>query len=135
MSFDRYNVVIDKVVSEADKKRILVVEDDPGLRSLLMMICRETGHHVDAVADGVEGLNAYETGNYALIITDNGMPRMKGWKMMEEIKKRGNGVPVVLFTTDADLTLEQAQEHGFAHYEPKPVRVPRIHELIAEYLS
>ncbi len=123
-----------EVVDKADKKRILVVEDDPILRSLMAEICGHTGHYVDEAADGVEGLAAYQTGKYGLILTDNNMPKMKGWDMMSEIKLNGNGVPVVLLTSDPALTVEKAKEHGFATYVPKPVRMSAVHDLIAEYI-
>jgi len=119
-------------VPEEQRKRVLIVDDETAIRETFAMLCSHYGHDADTAADGVEGLAMYKKGGYDLILTDNNMPVMGGWEMMEEIKQNGNGVPVVLLS-GRPIDPGEAKAQGFIHYEPKPVMMSRVHELIEQY--
>ena len=57
---------------------------------------------------------------------------LSGWEMMAEIKRSGNGVPVVLMS-GRPIDLDDAKAQGFIHYEMKPVRMNQVNKFIEEY--
>ena len=66
--------------------RILVIEDESDLRSLLRVLLEKEGHEVEEAADGSEGLSSLRGGNdYDLIITDVLMPREDGIAVIKQL--------------------------------------------------
>ena len=73
-------------------KRVLVVDDDSSLRSLMKMLLRTVGlgsEAVDVAKDGVEGLQMLKTGNYDFVLTDVNMPGMEGDDMLLAAARAG----------------------------------------------
>ena len=78
--------------------QLLVVEDDKPLSSALSQILRENGHIVDAVYDGADGLAYGESGIYDVIILDVMLPKMNGFDVVAELRRRKIATPVLLLT-------------------------------------
>jgi CheY-like chemotaxis protein len=68
-----------------EEKRILVVDDDPAIRTLLFTILRRRGLSVDMAKNGREAMERLARCNYALILLDLMMPVMNGWDVLEKI--------------------------------------------------
>lgn len=89
-------------------KKILVVEDDPDIRALMMSRLEANGFETIEAEDGVEGLAKYISVRPDLMILDAMMPRMGGHEVLEAIrKKRAAGediapAPVIILTARAD---------------------------------
>jgi two-component system OmpR family response regulator len=83
-------------------RRILVIEDDPDLRSLYSSTLRVAGYEVEAVADGLDALYHLENALPALVILDIGLPRISGRTVYEEITRqpRTRRLPIVVVTGD-----------------------------------
>ncbi len=85
---------------ERAEKRILVVDDDESIRTLLFTILSRSGLCVDAAIDGAEALDRLAQCRYALILLDLMMPRINGWQVLEAIAKRpGGDRPMVIVMT------------------------------------
>ena len=101
--------------------RVLVAEDDPGLRSVLERGLREGGYVVDAVADGVaaiEFLRAYE---YEVVVLDWRMPRMTGLEVVQSMRRSGSLVPVLMLTArDTPADRVSGLDGGADDYLVKP---------------
>ena len=101
--------------------RVLVAEDDPGLRSVLERGLREQGYVVDAVADGdtaVAHLRAYE---YAVAVLDWRMPGRSGIEVIAAARARGIATPVLLLTArDAPADRVTGLDAGADDYLVKP---------------
>ena len=69
-------------------KRILVVDDDPGLREALAAFLRQEGHGVDTAADGAEALARLDHERYDLILSDLRMPGLDGPALYEALRTR-----------------------------------------------
>lgn len=112
--------------------RILVVEDEPKTSAYLQRGLTENGFVVDVVADGVDGHFYATTGDYQLIILDVGLPRMDGWKALEEIRKHKD--TPVLFLTARDKIEDRVRglELGADDYLVKPFA---FSELLARVRS
>ena len=78
--------------------RILVVDDDPALRSLLKLVAARAGFDVDTARDGVEALEKLTTNEYLIAVIDLMMPRVNGYDVVQRLaafEKR----PAVLVVT------------------------------------
>jgi DNA-binding response OmpR family regulator len=78
--------------------RILLAEDDAGLRSVLERGLREDGFVVDAVGDGEVALRYLNTYEYSVVILDWRMPGRSGVEVVQDLRQRHNHVPVLLLT-------------------------------------
>lgn len=108
--------------------RILIVDDDKELVTLLSERMKTEGFSLDAAHDGKKGLELAASGNYALVILDVMMPRMGGMEVLKELRTRSS-VPVLMLTAKGeDIDRILGLELGADDYLPKPFN-PR--ELIA----
>jgi len=80
------------------ERRILLVEDEPGLVITLGDRLRSEGHHVEAAADGETGLNIAASGAFDLIILDIMLPRKSGIDVCRDLRQRGISTPVLMLT-------------------------------------
>jgi two-component system OmpR family response regulator len=78
--------------------RILVVEDDKDLRTLLKKALIEAGYAVDTSADGEDGHFLGETEPYDAVILDLGLPKLDGVTILERWRKAGRKMPVLILT-------------------------------------
>jgi DNA-binding response OmpR family regulator len=78
--------------------RVLVAEDDPGLRSVLERGLREQGYVVDAVADGTDALAYLRSYQYEVAVLDWRMPKKTGIEVLTEMRRRGNRTAVLMLT-------------------------------------
>ena len=83
-------------------ERVLVVEDDPAVRSLVVATLTRKGYDVTAAEDGISALDAVERMRQLdLVITDVRMPRMNGLAFYEQLQSAFPGVPTVLISGDS----------------------------------
>jgi signal transduction histidine kinase/ActR/RegA family two-component response regulator len=78
--------------------RVLLVDDDPRLVSVLSDMLQAEGHQVTAATNGAEALVLFDPGAHDVVITDLGMPRMNGWEVAERVKARSPGTAVFILT-------------------------------------
>jgi two-component system OmpR family response regulator len=77
--------------------RVLVIEDDPGLRRSLSATLKDEGFAVDQAADGEEGLYHAREGLYDVIVLDVMMPKLDGWQVLAQLRPE-HSVPVLMLT-------------------------------------
>src|SRR5256885_3587000 len=78
--------------------RVLLVEDDMDLQRLLKTALSDAGYVVDAASDGEEGHFLGDTEPYDVVILDLGLPKMDGVRVLEQWRKAGRKVPVLILT-------------------------------------
>jgi DNA-binding response OmpR family regulator len=78
--------------------RVLVAEDDDGLRSVLERGLRENGYAVDVTVDGQQALRYLDTYDYEVAIIDWRMPRLTGLELIQQLRRRGSSLPVLMLT-------------------------------------
>jgi two-component system alkaline phosphatase synthesis response regulator PhoP len=78
--------------------RILLVEDDPGLRLTLTHRLGSEGYRVETAGDGEEGLARAVGDAFDLLILDVMLPRKSGFDVLRDLRQRGIGTPVLMLT-------------------------------------
>src|SRR5580698_3267919 len=78
--------------------RILLVEDDKDLQRLLKRALTDAGYVVDSASDGEEGHYLGDTEPYDAVILDLGLPKMDGVRVLENWRKDGKKMPVLILT-------------------------------------
>jgi len=78
--------------------RILVVEDEAKIASLLQKSLSEDHYSVDIAPDGEEGLYLFDVNEYDLIILDIMLPKKDGITVCKEIRKKNNSTPILMLT-------------------------------------
>jgi DNA-binding response OmpR family regulator len=110
---------------------ILVVEDDPGIRTALVGGLELSGYRVVAASDGWEALEQLDESLPALIILDLQMPRMDGVTFAREFGRRGlrPSIPLLLLSGDSDARA-RAGQIGAEWCLSKPLRFPVLLEAV-----
>jgi putative two-component system response regulator len=112
--------------ARAGVSRVLLAEDNPINREIMMSQLSALGYTVEAAANGMEALRKYQAGPYDLILTDIEMPELDGYGLTAEIRRMeqaaGRRTPILAITaSDFDLAEEGARAAGFDGYMLKPL--------------
>jgi DNA-binding response OmpR family regulator len=113
-------------------ENILVVEDDPSVRTLLEKSLKAQGYRVSVCADGLEGLTRLENERPDLLLVDIMMPRLDGMTFVRAVKSNAETkpIPVILLTAKNDpKSLIDGINVGARFYITKPFQ---LDELLAK---
>jgi DNA-binding NtrC family response regulator len=115
---------------EGGPKRILVVDDEPAIVSLLSTILREKGWSVTGANSGTDGIDRLERGRYDVVLTDLAMPDASGIDLLRAAKVIHPDVEVILMTGYATTdTAIEAMRGGAFHYVVKPLNIEEVANL------
>ena len=110
-------------------KRILIVEDEPAMRSGLKDNLEIEEYEVDEAGDGMEALEKIKNGHYNLIILDVMMPGLSGFDVCKKTRALGNQTPIILLTAKGEeIDKVLGLELGADDYITKPFS---LRELLA----
>jgi len=108
-------------VTPAPLARVLVVDDDAGVRYTLREILASAGVEVDEAADGVEALGRLDARPASLVVTDLRMPRMDGMELLRRVQARAPAPRVVVITAHgSERQAVDAMKAGAYDYFRKP---------------
>ena len=79
-------------------KKILVVDDEPDISSSIKRGLERNGFQVDAYTDPEKALSEFKPGTYDLLLVDIRMPKLNGFELYREIKKRNDQSKICFFT-------------------------------------
>lgn len=101
--------------------KILVVEDEQSIQTLLTYNLKEAGHDVVNALDGKEGLELAQTEQPDLILLDWMLPQMDGMEVCKQLRLQKNSVPIIMLTAkDAEFDKVLGLELGADDYMTKP---------------
>jgi DNA-binding response OmpR family regulator len=83
--------------------RVLIVDDDPPIRTLVAEFLTRSGYRVDEAADGLAGLQAFYRTSPGLVILDVAMPELDGWQVLQRIREVSD-IPVLMLTAKTEET-------------------------------
>ena len=107
--------------------RVLVVEDEPDLQSVLAQCLREEGYAIDTASDGSEGLQKAKGVDYDAIVLDVMMPRLDGIGMLKKLREANRMTAVLLLTArDALPDRVKGLDAGADDYLVKPFELSEL---------
>lgn len=115
-------------------RRILVVDDDRGLRHVLAELLQEAGHQVGSAGDGPEALAMLGDGSgFDLVLLDIGLPSMSGLDVLARIRKMASPPLVIVMTADdTSATLLEAVRRQAYRYIRKPFPPSAVVDVVSE---
>ncbi len=117
------------------KKKILVIEDDADVLSMLEDFLTYLGYEVTSAVDGLEGLKKVKSGTYDLVITDVAMPYISGVGIISMLKKEFPEVPVIAITGYGYYAEEVAHEKQADKIMSKPFDIKDLQSTIEKLLE
>ncbi|HEV7240772.1 MAG TPA: response regulator [Thermoanaerobaculia bacterium] len=114
--------------------RILIVEDDSAIRTLIVSALKREPLDVHTAGDGLAALECVRANDYAVILLDLMMPRLNGYEFLESLDSvRGDAQPVIIVMTAFDSgalkKLPANRVHAVLH---KPFDVERVVDLVRD---
>jgi two-component system alkaline phosphatase synthesis response regulator PhoP len=127
----------------AEKKKILLIDDDPDFVEAVKVIVENAGYDVRVAYDGAEGLEAVAQEKPDLIVLDVMMPVMNGHEACAKLKAdpQTAKIPIILLTAVADRVTTSTYTHRdmleseAEDYMPKPVEPAELLSLIKGWLK
>ncbi len=111
--------------------RILIIEDDKEMRSLLEDFLEDEGYETDSAANGSEAFRKFAEKPFDLAITDLRMPGLSGWDILSAVKKFQLKMPVIVITAfGGEEAYRRALARGADGYLEKPIRFNKLRSLI-----
>jgi DNA-binding response OmpR family regulator len=117
------------------KKRLLVIDDDPQVRSLVRRTFQAPDYEVFEASDGDEAVAVVLEKHPDLILLDMHMPRLDGVAALDEIRTREPGAAVVMLTGDHNPThAKTAMDRGACDYITKPFNIETLKTCVTANL-
>jgi len=113
--------------------KILIADDQLGVRSLLVEIFQDDQHDVKTAENGEEALQLFIDFKPELILLDMKMPVMNGLEALRHIRALDSQVAVIMMTAYGDIeTMEAAKNLGILYYIGKPFDLFELREKVRE---
>lgn len=107
--------------------KLLVIEDENGIREALLHTLKKEGYLADGAADGAEGYELIATGLYDLVILDIMLPYINGIDLLHRIRSEKITVPVILLTAKSTLSDKiDGMDSGADDYLTKPFEMEEL---------
>jgi two-component system OmpR family response regulator len=109
------------------QRRILVVDDEPHIRGMVIRALEGAGYWIDSAADGSAGLALALAGDYQLVILDLVMPKADGRDIIGQLRRERPDEPVLVLSCLADITTKVAcLDMGAQDYLTKPFSIDEL---------
>ncbi len=116
--------------------RILIIEDDEEMRSLLEDFLRDEGFEADSAENGSEAFHKLAAEPFDLVITDIRMPGLTGLDILSAVKKCHEGTPVIVITAfGGQETYHKSLARGADGYLEKPIHFRKLRSLVHHLVS
>ena len=135
------SVNLGRVATELRKKnaespRILIVDDDPGQRSLLNTFLRTQGFETVTAESGQQALETLRAGKFGMMISDVRMPGLSGLETLRLARKEHATLPVLLVTAFTDIRdAVAAMRDGAVNYLAKPIDLDELMACVRQAIG
>jgi DNA-binding NtrC family response regulator len=118
------------------KEKILIVDDDEGVRQVLSQSLSDAGYRVSSAESGEKAVSAAREETFDLVILDMVLPRVDGMEVLKEITALRPEMPVVMITGYASVeTAIKAMKMGAVDYIVKPFRMEEVELVVGKALE
>jgi two-component system response regulator (stage 0 sporulation protein F) len=122
-------------MEEKERNRILIVDDQFGIRVLLTEIFQSEGFTTFQASNGVQALSAVEKEQPGLVLLDMKIPGMDGLEILKRMKERNEEVKVIIMTAYGELDMiQEALESGAITHLAKPFDIDKVVETVSKEL-
>ncbi len=116
--------------------RVLVVDDQKGVRRLLEELFRKDGYEVTVAVDGKDSVEKVKAYTPDIILMDMKMPNMNGLEASQEIIKLNDKIPIIMMTAYGEMeVVQKALEVGVKRYITKPFDIIDLRNMVREVLE
>ena len=119
--------------------QILIIDDEPNMRSMLRQMLHQAGHQVSEAGNGAEGIDSYERDPPDLVITDILMPKKEGIETIIALHRADPDLPIIAISgggrSGGTNFLSSAKKLGARHALWKPFRGDQLVSVVSESLS
>jgi len=118
------------------KGRLLIVEDEPGIRNLLAQLFRAEGYETDVAVDGEEAIVYLQGAAYDLLLMDVNMPGRTGIEVLRHQDRIGRRVRTILMTALGEKeAMEEAKRLGVVAFFGKPFDIFELKKEVTVQIS
>jgi two-component system response regulator (stage 0 sporulation protein F) len=119
-----------------EKLKVLIVDDQVGVRFLLDIVVKESGHKSYMAQNGLEAIELACSVHPDLIFMDVRMPRIGGLEALRKIKETNPEIQVIIMTAyGSEQTVSDALKYGAWCYIAKPFDVNEIKKLLIKFVN
>jgi len=116
--------------------KILVIDDEPGIRNVLRDVLQDEGHTVHVAEDGFQGLGVMEAEPIDVVLLDVWLPNMGGMEVLKRLKESYPEVEVIIISGHASIDLAvQATKMGALNFLEKPLSLENTVALVRSALE
>jgi two-component system sensor histidine kinase EvgS len=126
--------------AEREGSLVLLAEDHPVNRTVLIQQLDIIGFQADTAADGQEALEKFDSGRYALVLTDLNMPRLDGYELARAVRRHerqagASRTPIIALTANVmQGEPEKCREAGMDDFAAKPTTIPFLGARLRRWL-
>jgi len=133
---EKEEAVSPRAIKKATEARILVIDDDEFVRSVLSRTLAQANHQVTLAEDGEKGVQIFKEGKFDIVLTDLGLPRMSGWEVCRMIKEISPETPVGMITGwGVEKDRNEVEEYGLDFFVSKPFDFNQILNVVSETMA
>lgn len=115
---------------------ILVIDDEPQMRQLLVRVLNGAGHRVHEAGNGLEGVRQFRRVHPALVITDIVMPGMEGIELIRELRQEAAAIPILAISGwGPPFYLVAAKDFGATAALTKPFGAAELLAVVDQLLE
>ena len=116
--------------------KLLIVDDQVGIRRLLFEAFHEEGYEVELAESGLDALDKVKAAPPDLILMDMKMPGMNGIETLHEVRKIDSSVAVIMMTAYGELEIvAEAVKFGIKEYITKPFDIIELRDLVKRTIN
>jgi two-component system NtrC family sensor kinase len=122
---------------DGDQRRLLIVDDEPGIRDVLEVVLSGSGYAVSTANNGAEAMNLIGANKFDLVISDMCMPEMDGEKLYEAIRGKDPQLAKrILFVTGDTVSAKSRTflERTGNRWLSKPFNIKDVEEVVSSYM-
>jgi CheY-like chemotaxis protein len=115
---------------------VLVVDDDPLVRQMIITILSSQGLPASGGTDGADAIEKATTGDFKLLIVDYNMPRKNGLEVIGELRSRGHAIPIILISGSlTEEAREDCARHPGLQVLEKPFTVAALRHAVSRAIG
>ncbi|MDH4370018.1 MAG: response regulator [Nitrospira sp.] len=125
-----------KTSGARSSKRVLIVDDDPDIRQLLVDRLMAEGYDTEQAVDGVQALKTLQSGEFGGVLLDIGLPQLDGLEVLRQVRRWNQQIPIVVVTAaqSKDLAV-RAISLGAQAYMLKPFDISELHQIVQSWFA